>query len=168
MGIEIKLEGFEKLDANLLKLSGEVGYRIMRKAARAAGKVVQAAITEAAPVRTDTRKVYGQNGNPAYNLPPGALKSDIELRVTQNREEGGFTAIVKPGKYTEPVAQWVEYGHEAVHGGRSRRGGKGVGFVPPHPFIRVGYELSKDAAIAAAEETIADEVIKELHRMGAV
>ena len=166
-GIRITLEGFDKLDANLLNLSGPAGERIMRAAARAAGKVVQAAIVEAAPVRTDTRPVYGSNGNPAWNLPPGALKSDITLRVTKNEETGGVTAIIKPGKYSEPVARWVEYGHEMVTGGRKGKG-KAAGFVPAHPFIRPALDLSEAAAIAAAEEAVADEVIKELRKMGVV
>ena len=166
MGITIKLEGFAQLDRNLLDLSGPTGERILRKAARAAGEVVQAAITEAAPVRTELRKSYGTNGNAAWNLPPGALKSDITLRVTK-KDSGGFTATIGPGKFTAFVAAMLEYGHEA-HQGRKYKGGKYLGMVPAHPFIRPAWELSKDAAVAAAEETIADEVIKEIKRLRGV
>jgi hypothetical protein len=172
-GIEIKLEGFEKLDRNLLELGGAAGERIVRAAVRAAGKVVQAEIVERAPVRTDDRKTYGENGNPAWSLPPGALKSDIKLRVTKDGERGGFTAYVGPGKYSRPVAYWLEFGHAIVKGGRmfnwGKRGtGQQVGFVAARPFIRPAMEMTQDAAIAAAEEAIADELEKELRKMGAV
>jgi hypothetical protein len=170
-GIHIELIGFDKLDANLkeLELDGAIGERIIRKALRAGGEVVQAAITERAPVRTDG--LGGNSGNPAYDLPPGALKSDIEVHVTKDKEKGSFAVYIEPGAFTKPVATWLEYGHNMVKGGRlfnwNKRGkGKHLGFVPAHPFVRPGWDESQDAAIKAIEESIATDILKEVRKMG--
>jgi hypothetical protein len=165
-GIRITLEGFDKLDATLLQLDGETGERIIRKAMRAGGEVVRAAITEAAPVRTDG--LGGNSSNPAWDLPPGALKSDIQLTVTKDKETGSIAAYIEPGRYTKFVGTMVEYGHEIAKGGRLGKGGKGraIGRVPAHPFVRPGMDLSENAAIEAIEQTIATEILKEIKKLG--
>lgn len=170
-GIHVELIGFEKLDANLqeLELDGATGERILRKALRAGGEVVQAAISERAPVRTEGRG--GNSGNPAYDLPPGALKSDIQVHVTKDKETNSLAVYIEPGRYSKFVGTMVEYGHNMVQGGRlfnwNKRGkGKHVGFVPAHPFVRPAWDESQDAAIAAIEETIATEILKEVKKLG--
>lgn len=168
-GIRITLEGFDKLDANLLQLGGETGERIIRKAMRAGGEVVRAAITDAAPVRT--AGLGGNSSNPAWDLPPGALKSDIQLTVTKDKQTGSIAAYIEPGAYTKFVAKMCEYGHQIAKGGRlgyGGRAGKGTvaGFVPAHPFVRPAMELSADAAIEAIEGTIATEILAEIQKLG--
>ena len=170
-GINIELIGFDKLDRNLqeLTLDGATGERIIRKALRAGGEVVQAAIVERAPMRTEG--LGGNTGNPAYDLPPGALKSDIQVHVTKDKDNNSFAVYIEPGKYTKFVATMVEYGHNMVKGGRlfnwNKRGtGKHLGFVPAHPFVRPGWELSHDAAIEAIEQSIATDILKEVKKLG--
>ena len=98
---------------------------------RAGGEVFQAAIAERAPERPDLPS--------GTALPPGALKTDIELHRGRS-DEGLPAVIVSPGKYTQHVARWVEYGHRLVRGGYNKKGkggpGKEVGSVAAYPFIR--------------------------------
>jgi len=170
-GLEIELIGFDKLDANLreLELDGATGERILRKALRAGGEVVQAAIVERAPVRTEG--LGGNSANPAYDLPAGALKSDIEVHVTKDKETNSFAVYIGSGKYTKFVATLQEYGHNMVSGGRLfnwRKRGKGrhLGFVPARPFVRPAWDESQDAAIEAIEESIATDILKEVQKLG--
>jgi Bacteriophage HK97-gp10, putative tail-component len=165
-GISVTLIGFDKLDANLLELNGATGERIIRKAMRAGGEVVQAAITDLAPVRTDG--LGGDSSNPAWNLPPGALKSDIQLTVTKDKQTGSIAAYIEPGRYSKFVATMVEYGHEIAKGGKLGKSGRGkvIGHVPAHPFVRPAMDLSTDAAIEAIETTIAAEILKQIQKIG--
>jgi hypothetical protein len=165
MAITVKLEGFEELDAKFQDLVSQKGEAILRKGLRAGGEIIQAAVIEAAPVRTDPWT--GPSKNDAWNLPPGALKSDIGLRVTGARKEGGLFEIIAPGKYTRNVAEWVEFGHRIVRGGKfmnfGRRGkGQQIGRVPSHPFLRPAFEASEAEAIDALKETVVSEVEKHM------
>ena len=96
--------GFTELDRTLKNLIGENAEKILRKSLRAAGEVFQAAVIEAAPIRTKGQG--GNEENPAWSLPPGALKSDIQLKVGRDGE-GNLRARVAPGRYTLPVARWL-------------------------------------------------------------
>jgi HK97 gp10 family phage protein len=161
-GLEITFEGMDKFNSNMMTLSGPTAELVARRAMRAGGRVIQAAITEAAPVRPDLPS--------GTALPPGALKSDIELHVVKERD-GSISAIIAPGKQTSHQARWVEYGHKLVRGGRLTNWGKPgkgqeVGFVEAHPFIRPAFEASEAAALAAAEESVAVEITKEAQRLG--
>jgi Bacteriophage HK97-gp10, putative tail-component len=164
----VTIEGFPELDATLKSLIEERGEQILRKALRAGGELMQAAVIERAPMRTDGLGGGKQNAqNPAYDLPAGALKSDIKLTVRRDRDDNSLTATIRPGKYSAPVAYWLEYGHQIVRGGRYRGAkGKGqvIGHVPAHPFIRVAHDETEGAALAAVEETIATEINKLARR----
>ena len=122
----VTTEGFPELDATLRSLIEQRGEQILRKAMRAGGEVMQAAVIELAPMREDAGGGKQNQQNPAYNLPQGALKSDIKLSVYRDGRDGSLTATIKPGKFTAPVAFWLEFGHMLVRGGRYR-GGKGGG-----------------------------------------
>jgi HK97 gp10 family phage protein len=164
-GAIVTFEGFEDLDGKLQDLISEKGEQILRKGLRAGGEIIQAAVIEAAPVRTDPWT--GPSKNDAWNLPPGALKSDIGLRVTGSQKDGGLFAIIGPGRFSRNVAEWVEFGHRIVTGGRhsnwGRRGkGRVMGQVPAHPFIRPAFEMSEGEAIAALKETVVSEVEKHM------
>jgi Bacteriophage HK97-gp10, putative tail-component len=144
------------------ELAGPAADRIIRHAMKAGGRVVQTAITEAAPVRTDAWS--------GTALPPGALKNDIEVHVAKE-SDGSISAYIAPGKLTRHVARFVEYGHRLVRGGRSRRGagilgqgfsgsGSVVGQVPAHPFIRPAFEGSE----VAAQDAIAMDIAASFAR----
>lgn len=155
-GIEITFEGMPEFSRRMADLAGPTAERIIRHAVRAGGQVVQAAITEAAPVRVPLPS--------GTALPPGALKNDIEVKV-RKEPDGSISAYIEPGKYSRAVAGWVEYGHRQIHGGPSRQGGgilrqgyRGSGQflvdVPAHPFIRPAF----DASEAAAQDAIAMDI----------
>lgn len=151
----ITITGLTELKAKLAALSDKQGDACIRKALKAGAAIEQAAIEERAPVKDETG---GQ-------LPPGALKADISVRLTKS-ENGVMSAIVGPGKLTRHVANWVEYGHRLVRGGYSRllangktRGpGTATGTVEAHPFIRTAYEETRDEVSRAIATTLAAEI----------
>ena len=155
-GFSIKSEGFKELDAKLAQIGDMQANGIVRDALRAAGDVTAAAIRERAPVRPSLPS--------GTALPEGALSRDIEVFVGE--EDGYPSAIVRPGSETAYAAEWVEYGHRLVTGGYNkllpsgthRGGGRVIGDVPAHPFIRPGFEVSAAAAIEALRATVAREV----------
>ena len=157
-GLEITFEGMGQIRVQYGRALG-LGCRRRSRAepCGAAGQVVQAAITEAAPVRPVLPS--------GTALPPGALKADIELHVVKERD-GSVSAYIEPGRYTRHAARWVEYGHRLVRGGRLKKGGAHIGDVPAYPFIRPAFEASEGAALAAAEESVALELSKEAKRLG--
>lgn len=156
-GLEITFEGMPEFSNMMQELAGPAAERIARHAVRAGGRVVQAAITEAAPVRPDLPS--------GTALPPGALKNDIEVHVAKERD-GSISAYIEPGKLTRRAAIWTEYGHRQVSGGTSSKGGGilGQGYRGPgkdtgkdvqaHPFIRPAW----DASEAAAQDAIAMDI----------
>jgi hypothetical protein len=160
----LTVRGFEGVDETLKSLIQQRGEQILRKALRAGGELMQAAVIERAPMRTDPGGGKQNEQNPAYNLPAGALKSDIKLTVGRDSDSNSLRARIEPGKYSRPVAYWLEFGHYLVRGGRYRGEGKGdgkrVGWVPPRPFIRVAYEETADASFSAVKEVIATEMTK--------
>jgi len=161
-GLEITFEGMPEFSRMMQELAGPAAERIARHAVRAGGRVVQAAITEAAPVRPDLPS--------GTALPPGALKNDIVVKTTKE-PDGSVSAYIEPGKYTRHVARWVEYGHRQVRGGTSSKGGgilgqgyrgagRGIGNVPAAPFIRPAFEASE----AAAQDAIAMDIAASFAR----
>lgn len=144
-GLEITVDGMPEFNKAMEDLAGPGVERIIRRAMRNGGRVIQAAITEAAPVRPDLPS--------GTALPPGALKNDIVVRVTKE-QDGSISAYIAPGKLTRHAAVWTEFGHEMVVGGRKGKG-RTIGQVPPHPFIRPAFEESELAAQDAIATTIA-------------
>lgn len=153
----MKIEGLKEIDAKLSELKGRTARRIIKEAVLAGGKVLQGEVRLRAPVRGSLPH--------GTALPPGALKSDIELRFGFSGD-GLPAAIVKPGRYTAHVARWLEYGHRLVRGGYSRvlAGGRtrgrgreiktlSGGAVPAYPFIRPAFETAKIPAIEATVES---------------
>jgi HK97 gp10 family phage protein len=160
--IDVEVTGLKEVQAMLDHLSKQAGDRCIRKALKAGALVEQAAITERAPVKDTTGGI----------LPDGALKSDIEIHFKRD-DQGIQQAIVGPGKYTAHAARWVEYGHRLVtggynklikfgkHAGKTRGPGQVIGEVKEHPFIRPGYEQSRQAVLDAITTTLKTEVTKE-------
>jgi HK97 gp10 family phage protein len=160
-GFTVRITGLKELDDKLTALKATEAKKIIRKALRDAGKVVQAAVQERAPERPPLPS--------GTALPPGALALDIELGLGFD-DDGIPAAIVGPGKYTEHAARWVEYGHRLVRGGYSkvlangrRRGaGKEIGEVPAHPFIRPGFEASAGPATEVLIESVKSGIEKAM------
>jgi HK97 gp10 family phage protein len=156
--ININIEGLSELDAKLADLGTKVAERCIRAALKAGAQIEQAAITERAPVKV------GDGGI----LPDGALKSDIVIKMKRD-ENGQIVAVVGPDSYTSHVANWVEYGHRMVTGGRNtldkatgktKGPGKHIDEVPEHPFIRPAYEATREEVANAICTTLAESIEK--------
>jgi hypothetical protein len=149
-GIEITFEGIPEFSRMMTDLAGPVAERIIRHAVREGGRVVQAAITEAAPVRPDLPS--------GTALPPGALQGDIQVAVTKDGVDS-FSAWIYPGKFSRAVAIWVEWGHRLIRG-KSRKGSSGrvIGDVPAHPYIRPAFDANEDLAFEAVADSLATDI----------
>ncbi len=156
-------EDFQRIRNALETLTDKQMERIVVKALRAGGKIIQEAVAAAAPENDE----WPQTENTTM-LPQGALKRDISMRVIHAGIKS--TALIQPGELTRRVARWVEYGHRMVRGGFSRVrkdgsvSGKGVvgGVVEAHPFIRPAYEAVKREAEAETKRVLVDGVIRKL------
>lgn len=154
----IVFEGIVEFEGAMMQLSVDLPEKVIRKGLRKGGEVVQVAVTLATPIR-----------NPSLPsttaLPPGALKSDVELHVVKE-SDGSFSAVIGFGKYTRYAAYLVEYGHELVVGGRKGKGGTSIGMVPAHPFFRPAFEGSEQGAMMVTEEAIFAAIEAEAKRIG--
>lgn len=163
MGFEMK--GLQEMIGQMNNLREQVSGPIAKKAVRAAGDVVKAAMIERTP------KNIERNAG-SDSLEPGAVKADIKVRFPAKDQVLETTALIGPGKKTSHVARFVEYGHRMVHGGQSKVGAdgkvRGTGIasavdVPAHPFLRPAFEESLDAA----HEAEAAVLVEELNKLGA-
>lgn len=160
-GFEVK--GMEALHAKLKDLSGPALVRATNKALRAGAVIVQAEITERAPV----------NATGGGTLPEGALKSDIIVRLKRD-DTGRQRAVIGPDKDTAHVANWVEYGHRGIEGGRStllangktKGPGQHTHDVPEHPFIRPAWESVSQQVSDTICTTLVSEVEAAAARKG--
>jgi Bacteriophage HK97-gp10, putative tail-component len=154
-GLNIEVLGVPELEALFGEMAGQEAEKICRKALRAGGNQMRAAIAINAPVRAPLPS--------GTALPPGALQSDITVTVTKNNDTS-FSAWIEPGKQTMHVARWVEWGHRLVRGKTSRRRGtkgKEIGDVEAHPYIRPSFDANEDLAAGV----VADAVIEGVDEM---
>lgn len=145
----IEITGLEALQRRLRRLDMTIRTTAVEASVKAGAEV----IADAMRVRTPER-VESASGTA---LRPGAMRRDI--RVTETMDRDGFAvATIGPGKKTQHVALWVEYGHALTKGPRRR--GHVVGNVAPHPFLRPAFEASQREAIEAFRRTM-DEAIQK-------
>jgi Bacteriophage HK97-gp10, putative tail-component len=162
-GFNIQIQGLRELERELIALGGAKAKKVMHDGMLAGARVIQAAITDAAPMRP-----LGISGG---ILPPGALKSDIGVTMKQRERDNMPYAVIAPGKYTWMVAMWVEYGHRMIRSSAAgnvklHKKGAGLGVqisedVPAHPFIRKGFEASVAEAVSVTVEAIARGIERE-------
>lgn len=159
-GVNIEIKGLAELKAKLEDLGTKTAERCIRTALRAGAEIEREAVASRAPERPDLPS--------GTALPPGALANDIVVKVKRS-DQGNISAIVTPDKLTAHAANWVEYGHRLVEGGRSRVNaktgktsgpGKEVGNVAPHPFIRPAFEATRDEVTQTICTTLASEIEK--------
>ena len=150
--MELRFTGVDSLLEKLAEVSGPVAEEAMRIGVKAGARVIADGMREAAPV-LDERTAK------STALESGALRADIH--VYAGKPEGTLLAdLIGPGKKTQHVALWVEYGHRMVKGGysrvdaigRSRGPGHEFGSVRPHPFLRPAFEASARAALEACAD----------------
>ena len=150
----------ESMLAKLESCRAEVSGPGKKKALRAGGDVLKAAMEQHAPVLD--AKTAGSNA-----LEPGSLKAG--MRVLSVDEDGEPALLVGPGGQVEHVARWVEFGHRQVSGGYSKllANGKTRGpgkasdnDVQAHPFLRPAFEESLDAIKLAESVSLAETIQK--------
>ena len=157
----IETTGIAEIREKIQAMRSQVSGPISRRAVRAGGRVIAAAMIERTPVNIE--KNAGSN-----SLEPGAVKADIKVRFpAAENQTMEAVALIGPGGKTSHVARFVEYGHRMVHGGQSKVGadgkvrGRGIVHdvdVPAHPFLRPAYE----ASLAEAQAAMAEDVAKGL------
>ena len=81
----------------------------------------------------------------------------INVKVDPPPSAKGGAAELGFGKQ-DHIAMWVEYGHAMVG---HRPGKKDLGTIPPHPFMRPGFDASADAAVDAFAESLAATLRQE-------
>lgn len=152
-GIEITTQGFAEVERSLDDLGQSLGEQICRKALRAGGNLMKAAVAANAPVRPDLPS--------GTALPPGTLQSDITVTVAKDRnQQDSFSAWIEPGRESYHVCVFVEWGHRLV------KGKKQIGDVAAHPYWRPAFDSNQDLAFNAVAETIAAEVNKAAAERG--
>lgn len=150
----LEMENIDELSDKLKALGETTRRRYLKNALAEGSLVMRDAVEDAAPERTDT---WTEGSD---SLPPGALKSDIDVGL-QMTDEGGH-AFIGPGPKTGYVARFVEFGHRLVTGSRAhkQRDQKVVGHVPAHPFMRP----AADAAAQATLDRFAEQLTEDLER----
>lgn len=133
--MKLVVKGERELLAKLKNLGGAGAKRAARKAVNAGTQPMLKAVRAAAPVETGAlkkamaKKITGKG----FNV-NGIVGADANYVGDDGR---------KPVKYDH----LVEYGHKGPDG-----------TVPPHPFIRSGYDVS----VAAAREKYAEKLASEI------
>lgn len=152
-GISIQVRGVPELEALFAQFAGPVAEKAMIDGVTAGAEIFQEAITEAAKIRPDLPS--------GTALPPGKLKSEIQIRLVKLRN-GVIATFIEPSRDVRHVARWLEYGHRLVKGGRlGKSNGKQIGFVLPDPFVRPSFERVENQALEAVEQTIIDDLTAE-------
>jgi len=151
-----------KLKISLEKVRVQMQVDSARRAVRAGGQVIVAAMIERTPVRIE--ESVGSN-----SLPPGEVKASMRVRTKVGRDGNPYALVGPTGGGAARVAHLVEYGHRTVTGGESRLDARGILVgsgkahkqdVPAYPFLRPGFEASSGLALEAVSESMAQDLKK--------
>jgi HK97 gp10 family phage protein len=158
-GFSVEVKGLAELKAKLDALAHKKQKTIMNRALKAGAQVYQAEIEQRTPERHESPS--------GTALPPGALKHDIEIHTLKDPSDPNNTLVtVGPGKHTEHVMRWLEFGHQLVRNtnlavgtvgkgrGRLGKGGTVVTNVPAYPIMRPSYETASSAAQDAVVQSL--------------
>lgn len=126
--------------------------------AAVAGPATRAAVRDAANVIRDEMRIKApeldEKTAASTSLNPGVLRHSIRTVVHPTDRAGFVLAEIGPKRGIIHVAVWVEWGHRLVRGGyssfkrgRLQGGGKEIGEVPAHPFLRPAFEASSQLAL---------------------
>ena len=142
MRVRMKVEGGDKIARRLQMLAEEVAREHMRECALVGAEPIRAQAAENAEAHRIT----------------GTLAGDIQ-KEAKKQTKSRVDIHVGPGKQAW-YGRLVEFGHAIVAGGTLvtklsgrviRIGGKKVGDVPPHPFMRPAFDSKTDEAYDAFE-----------------
>lgn len=82
---------------------------------------------------------------PSHTTKKGVRRGGSLRRGNISQKWSGFRSrVVWEVANSAPHAHLVEYGHRQVAGGRVGKGGRVIGSVPPHPFMRPAVDATKD------------------------
>jgi HK97 gp10 family phage protein len=140
VSIDISMLGDRELEKTLARLPDVAQKRVVRKAFTKGGRVVLAAVKRHTPVKT------------------GALKKGIKSRAGKARRGAVVRSVMLPyreelgipadAKHYYPAA--VEYGH---------------GNVPPHSFLRKGYDEVEEQVFSLVKREIGDGIQREFLKL---
>jgi len=144
----VEVEGLEQALSKL----GTIGRTIARNQTKGimldAIEPIRVAVKAAAPVG-----------------PTGNLKRSIQKQIWEHdKRRNRIDAEVYSKRPEGAHAHLVEFGHRIVTGGKLGKGGRVVGSVPPHPFMRPAYDQTKDLATRIANDKIGDLIKREWSR----
>lgn len=172
--IRMEVTGMAELYAALTQLPINVGTNVLRGAVYAGAKVIKDAVVERAPVYTgdDPRVIAGTLKDAVYMKQIPELSSEIQQV---------FYIGVRKGKKEQAKGRdayywsWVEFGHHMIP-----RKPKGItmkahrlatlslgpaNFVAPHPFVRPGFDASKNNALEAIKAYMAKRIPQEAEKL---
>jgi len=125
--ISVSTEGTEEIDRQLARLEVEVREKALGRA------MTRAAARGRKLTRDATPRNQGTGGDPQFP----DLRKEIKSKVVHRGER--WTAIVGASVQARH-AHLVEFGHRMIVGGTIASGGRMIGFVEPHAFVRPSFE----------------------------
>lgn len=156
--VQLNVTGVKEAVAYLEELPKNIVVLGFLRALDAAGAVIQDALFENTPVRTEVRSTQSaaRTGLQAGGrvITGGELREALTRKITIDTNYQGGVVEVYHGKLAW-VANLVEYGHRLVG---HKPGKKDLGTVPAHPFIRPTAEAVAQEAVDAFEASIVDTV----------
>jgi HK97 gp10 family phage protein len=160
MPMSCKTIGIKEAQGKIKFLQNLVRDVATRKAVIAASNVIADAERSLAPVL----KIHSVDSTAKL---PGTLRDSIQV-VVKKYTDGFIEGFIGPKHGAGRAAHLVEFGHRLVKGGKSRiklggieGGGKVVGFVPAHPFLRPAFDANAQRALDVYNETM-ETLMKEL------
>lgn len=98
-------------------------------------------------------EVFQQEAQARVRVKTGTLRNSIYRAYSERRStptHAVYEVSWNPRK--APHGHLIENGHWLVRGGKLKKGGKRVRWIPAQPFVRPAYEARKQAAARAAIE----------------
>lgn len=155
--VSVRVDGADEILRNLNRLPPQVRRQHLLEAVKPGAEIIRQAIEEKAP-RGEGDKEY--KGRKIGHLADSIV---VEGRVV---DDDAVIYSIGPDK-DHYYARWVEFGHALIKVTNRIKNAKGrtvkretrkIGEVPPHPFMRPGYDSSKDDA----ERAVARELKRRL------
>lgn len=152
-GIEVNIQGDKKLRRALSFLPEQLRKKVIKSGVRSAMLPALKMAKQLVPEQSGQLKASLKRFVRVY--PSGVVagfmgpSNKFKIQVTT---KGGKKKNIDPSNY----AHLVEYGHRMVVGGKLGQGGRIVGFVPPHPFMRDAFD--------ATEQQMKDRFFKWVNR----
>ena len=136
MTVRFVMENSDEIVRKLQSLEGAVRKQVLEKVALEALEPMLEETNRRTPVEE------------------GDLKRGNKKHIRKSRENFVEAEVAN----TAPHAHLVEFGHRNVKGGRLGKGGRQVGTIPPHPFMRPAFDATQAKVCREVGERIGREV----------